>query len=52
MKRIALALLLSGIFATAAYAVDVNCCKVCCKGSNCIMTHKEAHDCKGHPPCK
>jgi hypothetical protein len=52
MKRVALALLLSGIFATAAYAVDVNCCKVCCKGSNCIMTHKEAHDCKGHPPCK
>jgi hypothetical protein len=52
MKRFALALLLSGIFATAAYAADVNCCKACCKSSTCIMTHHKAHDCDGHPPCK
>jgi hypothetical protein len=30
----------------------VNCCKMCCKGETCIMTHKKAHDCAGHPPCK
>jgi hypothetical protein len=52
MKQFAFALLMSGIFATAAYAADVGCCKVCCKGATCIMTHQKAHDCDGHPPCK
>jgi len=52
MKRVALALLMCGIFAAAAHAADVNCCKMCCKGETCIMTHKKAHDCAGHPPCK
>jgi len=50
MKRVALALLMCGIFAAAAHAADVNCCKMCCKGETCIMTHKKAHDCAGHPP--
>ena len=35
-----------------ASAADVSCCKVCCKGSQCIMTHGATHDCVGHPPCK
>jgi hypothetical protein len=33
-------------------AADVNCCKICCKGATCIMTHGKPHDCDGHPPCK
>jgi hypothetical protein len=52
MKRFAAVLMLAGIFATAAYAADGNCCKTCCKGAMCMMTHGRAHDCSGHPPCK
>jgi hypothetical protein len=34
-----------------ASAADVNCCKVCCKGSQCVMNHRAAHDCSARPPC-
>jgi hypothetical protein len=39
-------------FPFGAMAADVNCCKICCHGAQCVMTHHAAHDCVGHPPCK
>jgi hypothetical protein len=47
-------LLMLTIAATAANAAagDVGCCKVCCHGAQCVMTHHAAHDCVGTPPCK
>lgn len=51
-QRIALALLLPGIFASPAYAADVVCCKSRRGSSGCIVTQGRAHDGFGHPPCK
>jgi hypothetical protein len=52
MRTILISLAFAFVAAGAAVAADVGCCKVCCHGATCIMTHKAAHDCAGHPPCK
>jgi len=52
MKKLVWALGAYALLMGAAFAADVNCCKSCCRGANCIMTHGAAHDCVKHPPCK
>ena len=52
MRKLIIALML--VIPAAAYALpgDVGCCKTCCHGSSCIMSHGPAHACVKVSPCK
>jgi hypothetical protein len=52
MKTAIIALAFSTLLSFAALAADVGCCKACCRGPMCLMTHNAAHDCLKHAPCK
>ena len=52
MKTAIVAIAFTALLSFAALAADAGCCKVCCRGPMCVMTHNAAHDCLKHAPCK